>query len=157
MARTQVVGSEQRLVMIIGLTFFGIAILGIRAASTHKGPLYVFTPWGIASAAAWIPSGLFTITSVPMCGVGMAIVINASTAAILSFLVFWLVFDEKVKEHTLDGHKIFFASIFLGAIILGMIGLVFAPKVKFSDDEATYAAKGRINGMRPASAEHCGL
>ena len=28
MARTQVVGSEQRLVMIIGLTFFGIAILG---------------------------------------------------------------------------------------------------------------------------------
>jgi glucose uptake protein GlcU len=129
----------------ISVFFFGLAIVAIRAASGHK-PVYEFTYWGIASAAAWIPSGLFTITSVPLCGVGMAIVINASTAAVLSFLVFWLVFDEKVKEHEVGGKEIYFAPIFLAAIVLGMAGLVFAPKLKLApeDEEDEYAQKERL-------------
>jgi hypothetical protein len=129
----------------ISVFFFGLTIVAIRAASGHK-PVYEFTKWGILSAAAWIPSGLFTITSVPLCGVGMAIVINASTAAVLSFLVFWLVFDEKVKQHEVGGKEIYFAPIFLAAIVMGMMGLVWAPKVKFSggddeDEQDEYAQK----------------
>ena len=53
-------------------------------------PDFDFSWWGVVSAAAWIPSGIMTITSVPLLGVGMAIVVNAGTAAVLSFLVGWL-------------------------------------------------------------------
>ena len=109
----------------------GLLILAIRAASGHT-PVYIFSPWGIASAAAWILSGLCTITAVPKCGVGMTIVLNASTASILSFLVFWLGFDEEVKEHTINGHQIYFAPIFLAALTMGVMGLVHAPGIKFT-------------------------
>eukprot|EP00945_MAST-04E_sp_MAST-4E-sp1_P006750 g6750.t1 len=63
-------------------------------------PLYIFTYWGIVSAAGWIPSGLTTIFAVPIVGVGLAVAVAAGSSSILSFLVFWLVMGEKVKTHS---------------------------------------------------------
>ena len=88
-----------------------------------------FTWWGVVSAAAWIPSGIMTITSVPLLGVGMAIVVNAGTGAVLSFLIGWLVLSEELKHHTIGTSAPFLtAPIYLAAIIVGMVGLVFAPQ-----------------------------
>ena len=36
--------------------------------TTPDEPLFVFSYWGFASAALWVPSGLCTITSVPLVG-----------------------------------------------------------------------------------------
>ena len=62
----------------------------------------------------------------------MAVVINASSGAISSFLVFWLVFHEKIKHHRIDGTTVFLAPVWLTCILLGMFGLVYAPKLRLS-------------------------
>lgn len=95
-----------------------------------KHPAYVFTWWGIASSAAWIPSGLFTIASVPRLGVGMAVILNTSTASLLSFLVFWLVLGEHMKLHGSPGHEYYLAPVYLCCMIVGMVGLVAVPTVR---------------------------
>ena len=121
----------------LSVFMFGAVILGIRAArgTNDDTKTSEFTRWDLASAAAWIPSGLFTITSVPLCGVSMAMVINASTGCLLSFLVFWLVLGEKVKEHKIGEHEIYFAPLYLAAILCGMCGMVYAPKLKLSTED----------------------
>lgn len=68
-------------------------------------PVYCFSWWGIVSALGWIPSGLCTISAVPRLGVGMSIAVTTSTASVMSFLVFWLVLGEKMKQHEISGHK----------------------------------------------------
>jgi len=92
-----------------------------------KALVFEFTWWGVVSAAGWIPSGLSTIASVPRLGVGMAIAVSTGTASVLSFLVFWLVLGEKMKEHDIGGTEIYLAPIYLGCIIAGMVALVAAP------------------------------
>ena len=70
-----------------------------------------------------------TITSVPLLGVGMAIVVNAGTGAVLSFLIGWLALSEELKYHTIGGGAPFLAAPFyLAGILVGMVGLVFAPR-----------------------------
>jgi hypothetical protein len=122
---------------------FGAIILGVRVATdpharnkADDAKAFEFTRWGLASAAAWIPSGLFTIMAVPLCGVSMTMVINASTGVLLSFLVFWLVFGEEVKEHRVGNYTIFFAPIYLVAILIGMCGMVYAPSFRLSIDDS---------------------
>jgi len=85
-------------------------------------PLFVFTKWGVISAAAWIPSGLCTIFAVPLIGMGMQVSIASAASSVLSFLVFWLVFDSKMKNSTL-------APIYLALVVLGMVGMVFTEKL----------------------------
>ncbi|CAJ1347999.1 unnamed protein product [Effrenium voratum] len=90
----------------------------------QEEPVYSFTWWGTVSALGWIPSGLFTIAAVPRIGVGMAIAVNTGTASVLSFLVFWLVLGEAMKQHEMFGHQIYLAPVYLVCVLLGMIGLV---------------------------------
>jgi len=106
---------------------------------------YEFSWWGTVSAAGWIPSGLCTIISVPLIGVSMGVVINTAFAAILSFLVFWLALDSPIKEHTTaDGGHYYLAPAYLTVIIVGMAGLVYAPRLAklcgSPQDEASVAA-----------------
>jgi hypothetical protein len=104
---------------------------------TNKALTFEFSWWAVLSAFSWIPAGLTTIYSVPIIGVSLSIVVNASFGAILSFMVFWLVFGEKIKSHEVDGHTVFFAPGYLFMICLGMVGLVLAPRVKFADTTGT--------------------
>jgi hypothetical protein len=93
-----------------------------------RGVGYHFSWWGVASAAAWVPSGFCTITSVTLIGMSLTICIACSSSAVLNFLVFWLVLGEKMKVHNIGGHDIYLAPIYLGLVCLGMVGLVYAPR-----------------------------
>ena len=73
----------------------------------------------MVSAFAWVPSGLGTIFSVPIIGVGPTVVISCSTASLLSFLVFWLVIGEEVKKHEVHGVRLYYAPFYLGCIVVG--------------------------------------
>mmetsp|Transcript_20690 Transcript_20690/g.65067 ORF Transcript_20690/g.65067 Transcript_20690/m.65067 type:complete len:345 (-) Transcript_20690:73-1107(-) len=106
--------------------FFGCALLAIQAA---QGAPLVFTPWASASAAAWIPSGLATIVAVPLVGVGTSVLATAATGSVLSFLVFWLGFHEKVKYHDVFGAELPAAPAYLLGSVVGMAGLVYAQRL----------------------------
>eukprot|EP00929_Paragymnodinium_shiwhaense_P062019 TRINITY_DN30969_c0_g1_i1.p1 TRINITY_DN30969_c0_g1~~TRINITY_DN30969_c0_g1_i1.p1 ORF type:complete len:384 (-),score=49.79 TRINITY_DN30969_c0_g1_i1:113-1204(-) len=90
-----------------------------------KDLVFCFTPWGFLSAAAWIPSGLSTIASVPRIGVGLGIVLNSGTSSILTFLAGWLILGEDMKLHAaLPGPFHYLAPYLLACIVLGMTALV---------------------------------
>eukprot|EP00039_Didymoeca_costata_P020333 m.340891 g.340891 ORF g.340891 m.340891 type:complete len:383 (+) comp19621_c0_seq1:197-1345(+) len=115
---------------MVFLTGFLFLIPRYLRDKDHDAPLYVFTYWGIVSAAAWIPSGLCTIFSVPMIGMGMNVAITSATASVLSFLVFWLVFDSEMKSHSCGkGCTYYRAPIYLSTTVLGMVGMIFAEPV----------------------------
>ena len=46
---------------------------GNSSSQLVEAPLYVFSWWATVSAAGWVPSGLTTIFSVPLIGVGLAV------------------------------------------------------------------------------------
>lgn len=130
----------------------GLFFLVPRLVSNDT-PVYQFTWWAVIAAASWIPSGICTITSVSLIGVGMGIVINTATAAILSFLVFWLVVGEEVKEHDINGAHVYLAPMWLICIVFGMAGLVYAPQIEFDEDELTIEEQGLVNPMRTKPIE----
>lgn len=93
-------------------------------------PLYEFSIYGIMSAAFWVPSGLLTIASVPMIGMGMQVAISCAANAVLSFLVFWLVFGSEMKQYSCGADCTYYrAPIYLSATVLGMISLIFSQKI----------------------------
>lgn len=102
---------------------FGCCVLIVRLAR-HQ-PI-VFTPWAFYSAAAWIPSGLFTIIAVPVIGVGASVLTTAAIGSSLSFLVFWLGFHEEMKLHRIGAHVYVLAPYFMIGVLLGMAGLVLS-------------------------------
>jgi hypothetical protein len=109
----------------------GFIFIGLRAIRGDS-PIFAFSWWGVVSAVAWIPSGLTTILSVPMIGMGMAVVVSTGTGAVSSFLVFWLVFGEQIKKHHLEGSTVYLAPLWLVCILVGMAGLTYAPQMKLS-------------------------
>jgi hypothetical protein len=102
---------------------FGVCLLLIRAARNAQ-PAYEFTPWAVASATAWIPSGLSTIIAVPLIGVGSAVLTTAAVGSILSFFVFWLAFGEHIKVHNIGGVQMVIAPFYMLGLVVGMAGLV---------------------------------
>lgn len=87
------------------------------------------TWWAVLAAACWVPSGTCTIASVMLNGVSLSIVLNSASAAISSFLVFWLVLGEPLKKHEVLGHEIVLAPVWLAGCVLGMVGLVYGPQL----------------------------
>ena len=84
------------------------------------GDLYVFSHWGVVSAAAWVPSGISTIFAVPRIGMGMTVAVTSATGSVLSFLVFWLVFSSKMKRYSCgEDCEYFRAPIYLASCVLG--------------------------------------
>ena len=83
----------------------------IRWRAANDGtPLFVFSWWGVASAALWIPAGLTTIWSVPIIGMGLQVAVAASSSAIVSFCTFWLLFGTKMKEHSCGGTCVYYLA-----------------------------------------------
>jgi len=142
----------------------GFLFLIPRALSTDGlASLYEFTPWGLMSAAGWIPSGLTTIYSVPILGVGMAVGLSAGSSTVLSFLVFWLVMGEKVKEHSCgDGCQYYLAPVYVTLCVAGMFGMALLPKAKLpwgqqlddDEDEADAGGDAANAKLLPAAASN---
>lgn len=92
-----------------------------------QGKQLHLTWWAIPSAACWVPSGTCTIASVMLNGVSLSIVLNSASAAVGTFLVFWLVLDSPIKKHMIGGHEVVLAPVWLAGCVLGMIFLVYGP------------------------------
>lgn len=92
----------------------------------QESPVFCPTWWGVVSAMGWIPSGVCAIAAIPRIGIGMLAAVAASCGSISTFLVFWLVLGESMKEHNIGGHTIYFAPAYLACIILGIGGMVWA-------------------------------
>ena len=109
-------------VLIVG----GVLVLARFASGAE--PVYVFTPWGVASACAWVPAGMSLIAAIPKIGVGTAVLIFDSTTTLVSFFVFWLVFQEPIKTHELPGGGVYYlAPVYMVGACLGMAGLIILP------------------------------
>ncbi|CAE7663380.1 unnamed protein product [Symbiodinium pilosum] len=109
----------------------------------QESPVFCPTWWGVVSALGWIPSGVCAIAAVPRLGVGMTVAVSSSCGSILTFLVFWLVLGESMKEHSLGGHMMYFAPVYLACIVLGMVGMVLATGFKSQGGE-TRRSKGMV-------------
>jgi len=106
----------------------GVCLVLLRLA--RSGEPFLFTWWAVASAAAWIPAGLCTIAAVPRLGVGPVMLTSAGTGTLASFLAGSLALGERLKVHTLDGGGTFLlAPAYLAGVLLGMAGLIFAPRL----------------------------
>eukprot|EP00913_Durusdinium_trenchii_P011664 g10953.t1 len=70
----------------------------------------------------------------------MCVAVTTSTASVLSFLVFWLVLGENMKEHLIFGHKVYVAPVYLICIILGSAGLVYVTRTSRSGTAASRQA-----------------
>ena len=92
--------------------------------------LFVFNSWAVASAALWIPSGLATIWSVPIIGMGLQVAIAASASSVVSFLTFWLLFGTRMREHSCGDNCVYYlAPLYLFFTVSGMVCLVFSGQV----------------------------
>lgn len=108
------------------LLLVGALLVSVRLLSGTQG--YTFTWWGVAGAAAWIPSGLATIAAVPRIGMGPTMLTAAGTGTAISFFVGWLALGDSLKlHHTCSGGEYVLAPVYLAGILVGMAGLVFAP------------------------------
>ena len=59
--------------------FTGLVLVVARFMRSAEPP-FEFSPWGVASAAAWIPAGLCVIAAVPRVGMGTTVLLfDAST------------------------------------------------------------------------------
>ena len=133
-----------------------VMIVGVCCAIVRliRGLPLAFTPWASLSAAAWIPSGVFTIIAVPLVGVGSSVLTTAATGSVLSFLVFWLGFHEPMKVHNIGGHEIVLAPFYMFGCILGMAGLVLAHQWALRQKESAASAAVHVNdGGVPAASE----
>jgi len=115
---------------LVFLTAWILLIPRLTRKLPEGEPVFVFSWWGVVSAAFWVPSGLLTIGSVPLIGMAMQVAVSCAANAVLTFLVFWLVFGSKMKEYSCgDGCHYYRAPIYLAATVLGMFALIFAPAI----------------------------
>lgn len=102
--------------------FIGLAL---ALNSILRGSGFAFTWWAVASAAAWVPGGLCTISAVPRLGVGMTMVVVTGTVSVQSFLLGWFFLGERMKAYDLPGGLSYFkAPAYLVGTIAGMAFLV---------------------------------
>lgn len=106
---------------------FALAWIFVLVNYLRSKPLFAFTWWGVAGAAIWVPNGFATITAVSMCGVATTAVFSNSVSSVLQFLVS-LMLDQTMKTH--GSSNIPLAPFYLVAVVLGMVGLIFSPRVR---------------------------
>eukprot|EP00929_Paragymnodinium_shiwhaense_P076234 TRINITY_DN39158_c0_g2_i1.p1 TRINITY_DN39158_c0_g2~~TRINITY_DN39158_c0_g2_i1.p1 ORF type:complete len:429 (-),score=87.41 TRINITY_DN39158_c0_g2_i1:221-1507(-) len=117
-----------------------------------QDPVFRFSWWGVLSAAVWIPGGLATIAAVPRLGMGLTVVVTSGMSSSLSFFVFWLVLGEKLKEHGEPGGRTYYmAPVYLVFVLVGMVGLVFAPYAFPEDDRKRKSGGDEESSPSPSS------
>lgn len=93
-------------------------------------PLLVWSKWGLAAAAFWIPSGLGTIFAVQRLGMGLTMAINAATGSTASFVAFVALFGTRIREYSCgEGCTFTLAPVYLLATLLGIVAMVSASSI----------------------------
>ena len=107
-----------------------VAASGVAAAlisSAAGRSYYYFSVWAIASASTWVPAGLCAIAGVPLTGVSLFVICSCGTSSLVSFLVFWLIFGDKMRARVIGGRTVYAAPLYLVGILLGIVALVLTP------------------------------
>eukprot|EP01079_Euglenida_sp_SAG-EU17-18_P002104 gene2104-3054_t len=117
--------------MYKSLCVFLTCWLGAAVVYMNGGSLWL-SGWGIASAAAWIPSGLCTIYSVPRIGLGLAVVLTSTVAVTASFAVSIWVLQEYTSE-------IYTSVLLMLGLVAGMASLVASGHVPLYCGDSAYA------------------
>jgi hypothetical protein len=123
---------KSSVVFITGFVFMLPRYYSVANSSEPERQLYHFTYWALFSAAAWVPTGVSTIYAVPRIGMGMTTAVGSSTFSALSFVLFWLVFqDSPMKSYPLGIFGIHYcrAPLYLIATLLGIFAMVFSKEL----------------------------
>jgi hypothetical protein len=126
-------------VFVIGWIFLLVNYLRAK-------PLFIFTWWAVSATALWVPAGFCTVAAVSMCGVATTSVLTNAVSAILNFLVD-LMLDKTMRTH--GAAKVPLAPFYLVAVVLGMVGLILSPRVRWGN-KADAAVK--LNSNAPTES-----
>jgi len=105
---------------------FALAWIFLFVNWLRNKPMLAFTYWGVVCASLWVPAGFCYITAVTMCGLATAAVVSQGMTSIVEFLVSILT-DQDMK--TYGTAQVPLAPFYLLALLLGMAGLIFSPKL----------------------------
>jgi hypothetical protein len=150
-------------VFLCGFLFLIPRAIHLHHITNPDEPLFVFSYWGFASAALWVPSGLCTITSVPLVGMGFQVATACSFSSLLSFVVFTVVVHHgtTMKRHSCGNDCTYYlAPLWLCMMVVGMLSMVFVstivqhpwcatwvgPKMKVCDDDGDDGDDGDDDG-----------
>ena len=126
---------KSSVVFATGFVFMLPRYYSVANSSEPERQLYHFTYWALFSAAAWVPTGVSTIYAVPRIGMGMTTAVGSSTFSALSFVLFWLVFqDSPMKSYPLGIFGIHYCRAPTQPVVL----LVDASKVGLGGCMAQY-------------------
>lgn len=109
----------------------GVCFLSAAVILFVTGHPFHYTPWGLLSAAFWVPGGVATVQAVKFAGLALAIAIGNSLIALVSFGWGIFVFQEEI-------HSRLWASVAVGMMVLGFSGMSY-----FSTRKATTAEENR--------------
>ena len=124
---------KSSVVFVSGFFFMLPRWHAVASSAEPDRPLYHYTGWALVSAAAWVPTGVSTIYAVPRVGMGMTTAVSSSAFSVLSFILFWLVFqDSPMKAYPCPlglGCHYYRAPIYLAATLVGIFAMVFSKQV----------------------------
>ena len=124
---------KSSVVFVSGFFFMLPRWHAVASSAEPDRPLYHYTGWALVSAAAWVPTGVSTIYAVPRVGMGMTTAVSSSAFSVLSFILFWLVFqDSPMKAYACPlglGCHYYRAPIYLAATLVGIFAMVFSKQV----------------------------
>jgi hypothetical protein len=108
----------------------------------RQKPLFAFTYWAAIGASLWVPAGFCYIFAVTACGLATTAVLASGTCSILQFIVS-LIMHEKVM--VVDGESGYvLAPWYLAGVVVGMLGLILAPKMNLQCGSAVHRATALI-------------
>ena len=133
-----------------------VAVSGCVAATismlVSREP-FVFSLWGVASAAAWIPAGLSAIYAVPLTGMSGYIVVSCCTTTLVSFFIGWLLLGESMVRRTVFGHPFYAAPLYIVALLVGLVVLIVAPVARCTLGESPIAITDNEFDLLPKEVE----
>ncbi|CAB9503094.1 expressed unknown protein [Seminavis robusta] len=92
------------------------------------GEPFTFTPWGIASACFWVPSGVAAIAGIKMAGLAVAMGTLSSFIVLVSFTWGIFVFDEQIHSRRMACFAIFL-------MMMGLVGMSYYSSLEKEEEE----------------------
>mmetsp|Transcript_12256 Transcript_12256/g.16038 ORF Transcript_12256/g.16038 Transcript_12256/m.16038 type:complete len:422 (-) Transcript_12256:245-1510(-) len=108
-----------------------------------------FSPWGIVSAAFWVPGGIATVYAIKTAGLAIGIGVGACFIVLVSFIWGIFIFQEHVHSH-------FGASFAIFCMIGGLCGMAYYSSPESTNSSSSSSSGGDdndINSVIGAGAE----
>jgi uncharacterized membrane protein YpjA len=116
------------------------AFLAVNAI--RQKPLFEFTYWAVLGASLWVPAGFFYIFAVTACGLSTTAVLTSGTSTVVQFVVSLLMKEKVMVAHGESGYLL--APWYLAGVVVGMFGLILAPKMNLQCGSSAHQTKALI-------------